>query len=158
MARKVTPVKGFNWRIEINGIDSFECQSVTIPSAETEAIEHGAGGAIVKTAGQVNVGDLTFAKLKPTNVADNEAWEWMKRAQDSVTGNGQEPQFAEKDITIKLLSVDNETTLYEYFCTGVWVKKIEYTELSKTASENVMETVTCSVDSVDQQRVPSQIL
>ena len=64
MARKVQPAKVFNWVISINGIDSFECQSCTIPSPEIGKVEHGAGGVTVKTPGMVNVGDMTFAKLK----------------------------------------------------------------------------------------------
>lgn len=155
MARKVQPAKGFNWRIEIEGIDSFECQSANIPSPEIESVEHGAGGVMVKTAGMVNVGDITFSKLKPINIGDSAAWDWMEDAQSSSTGNGELPQFYEKDITVKLLAPDNTTTLYEWFCEGVWVKKVEYNELSKTSSENVLETVTLSVDSVKLIRKPT---
>lgn len=154
MNKKVQPVKVFNWVIEIDGIDSFECQSVTIPSPEIGKIEHGAGGTIVKTAGMVNVGDLTFAKLKPINVGDAAAWDWMTEAQDSVTGNGNFPQFYEKDITIRSLAPDNETTLYAWSCEGVFVTKIEYNELNKTSEENLLETVTCSVDSVSLIATP----
>lgn len=156
MARKVFPAKAFNWRIEIQGIDSFECQTCNIPVPETEKVEHGGGGRIVKTPGMVNVGDLTFSKLKPVNAADSEAWDWMERAQSSSTGNGEAPQFVEKDVVIKLLSPDNETTLYTWAIEGVWVLKVEYNELSKTASENVAETVTCSVDGVKLTDTPQQ--
>jgi len=148
------PVKVFNWRISINGIDSFECQTCSIPSPEIEAIEHGGGGRMVKTAGMINVADLTFSKLKPMNKADNRAWEWFKQAMDSVTGDGQMPQLYEQDVTISMLAPDNVTTLYQFDCEGVWVKKIEYSELSRTTSENVLETVTCSVDGVNLVRVP----
>lgn len=156
MARKVQPTKAFNWRLSINGIDTFECQTCNIPSPEIESIEHGGGGRIVKTPGMVNVGDITFSKLKPINIGDSAAWDWMERAQSSSTGNGEFPQFVEQDISISLLAPDNQTTLYEWFCEGVWVKKVEYNELSKTASENVLETVTCSIDSVQLRRTPQQ--
>jgi|TARA_R110000850_G_scaffold169326_3_gene294505 hypothetical protein len=154
MDKKVQPVKVFNWVIEIDGIDSFECQSVTIPSPEIGKIEHGAGGVIVKTAGMVNVGDLTFSKLKPINVGDAGAWNWMIQAQDSSTGNGNFPQFYEKDITIRSLAPDNQTTLYAWACEGVFITKIEYNELNKTSEENLLETVTCSVDSVSLLTTP----
>ena len=76
---------------------------------------------------------------KPINSGDSTAWDWMERAQSSSTGNGEFPQFYEEDISIRLLASDNKTTLYQWFCEGVWVSKIEYTELSKTSEENVLE-------------------
>lgn len=157
MAFKVQPVKVFNWIIDLDGIDSFECQTCNIPVPEIEAIEHGAGGRLVKTAGMINVGDLVFSKLKPINRADNAAMEWFKKAMNSKTGNGEYPQFYEKDVSIRLLAPNNVDTLYKYELEGVWVKKIEPSELSKTTSENFLETVTCSVDGIDLVQVPQPV-
>jgi hypothetical protein len=154
MGNKVQPQKVFNWVIALDGIDSFECQTLTLPSPEIEATEHGGGGRIVKTAGMVNVGDLVFSKLKPINKADSRAWTWFNQAMSSTTGNGEAPQLYEKDVSVRLLKADNVSTTYRYDMEGVWVKKIEYSELSKTSSDNVLETVTCSVDGMNQVQVP----
>ena len=68
--KTATPVKSFQFLVEIDGIDQFEIQSVEPPEMEIETAEHGAGLHKVKTGGIVKFGDpsilLRFAlgKLK----------------------------------------------------------------------------------------------
>jgi hypothetical protein len=150
MGRKVQPVKVHNWRIEIDGLDTFECQTCNIPVPEIEVVEHGAGNHKQKTAGLVSVGELSFTKLKPLDGSDSWAWDWFKQVQDTKTGKGGYPQFYEKSVIVKLMGPDNETTAYAWLCDGVFIIKIEYNELSKVTSENVIETVTCSVDEINR--------
>ena len=149
MGRKVQPNKVHNWRIEIDGLDTFECQTCNIPTKEIEVVEHGGGNLKQKTAGIVVVSELAFTKLKPLDGADSWAWDWLKDVQDTQTGKGNYPQFYEKSVVVKLLGPDNETTTYAWICDGVFITKIEYNEFSKVTSENVIETVTCSVDDIN---------
>lgn len=143
MAQKV-----FNFAIEIEGIDQFLIQDVKEPEVEIGAVEHGATNYNVKTAGGVAVSDAELQKIIPAATGDKWAWDWMRTAQDPITGTGQLPSQYKKDIVFKVLSPQGNT-IEAYLWEGAWVRKSSKSNRKRgNQNENVIETVTISVDRV----------
>lgn len=143
MAQKV-----FNFAIEIDGIDQFLIQDVKEPEIEIGAVEHGATNYNVKTAGGVAVSDAELQKIIPAATGDKWAWDWMRTAQDPITGTGQLPSQYKKDIVFKVLSPQGNT-IEAYLWEGAWVRKSSKSNRKRgNQNENVIETVTISVDRV----------
>lgn len=150
MARVANPRKVFNFMIEVDGIDQFAVQVATPPTVGIEAVEHGDTNHTIKTAGRLTVGDFTVQKLKPLPSSDVWAWRWLKRAQDFKKGGGELPINYKKTIVIRELSTDNSTTANRWILEGCWVKEVSQTDFDRMSSDNVIETVVFSVDTVDQ--------
>lgn len=148
MAQIANTRKVFNFRVEILGMDQWELQKVTLPEVEIEAVEHGDTNHSVKTAGRVTVGDLVFEKLRPLPSADNWAWNWLNQAQDMMIGGGQLPINFKQTIVVKEMDNTGTATLNRWVCEGCWVKKISQSDFDRTSSDNIIETITLSVDRV----------
>lgn len=148
MAQIANTRKVFNFRVEIAGMDQWEIQKVTLPEVEIEAVEHGDTNHKVKTAGMVTVGDLVFEKLRPLPSSDNWAWNWLNQAQDMALGGGQLPINFKQTIVLKEMDNTGNSTLNRWVCEGCWVKKISQSDFDRAASDNIIETITLSVDRV----------
>ena len=144
-ARKV-----FQFRIEIDGIDQFEVQKVTLPEVTVEQVEHGDTNHKIKTAGQVTVGNLTLEKLKRIPNSDTSAWDWLRTAQSQITGGGTLAAVYKKILIIKEMDVTGTVTINRHVCTGCWPTKISQNDLDRMSSDNVIQTVELSVDVYEQ--------
>lgn len=137
---KVNPLKQFAYVVEINGLDQFVCQELTLPDVTVEETEHTEGNAIIRTAGLSRVGDLTLSNLKPADTAEQWALDLINSVQNRTTGVGGTPEQYELTIVVRLR--DNAgATVISYECTGCWCKKALGMSLSKTSSDNIMEEV-----------------
>lgn len=150
MAQIANTRKVFNFVVEVDGLNQFEVQKITLPETEIEATEHGDTNHAVKTAGRVIIGDLVFEKLRPLPTTDRWAWNWLKLAQNTKTGGGQLPVNYKKTIVIKEMSTDNITTVNSWILEGVWPKKIGQADFDRMSSDNIIETITFSVDDIDR--------
>lgn len=151
MAQVANTRKVFNFQIEIDGVNQFEVQKVTVPTPEVEAVEHGDTNHSVKTAGRIKVEDMVFEKLRPLPTTDTWAWDWLKRAQDFDNGGGELPENYKKQVVIKEMSTNNTTTVNKWIADGVWPKKISQSDFDRMSSDNIIETITFSVDKVKRQ-------
>jgi len=145
MAKQAYTRKSFQYRVEIDGIDEFEIQKVSIPSVEIDVVEHGDTNRAIKTAGMVKTGDLVLEKIRPIG---NDSWAYneLALAQNVLTGGGTIPVQFKKPIVIKEMDSTGFATLNRWLCTGCWVKKIESSDLDRMSSDAIIETVTFSVD------------
>jgi phage tail-like protein len=147
MASINNPVKVFDFAIEIDGLNQFLVQEVNIPAIEIEAAEHGDSNSKVKTAGMVNVEDITLKKLVATDVTESWAWDWLNAAQNMNTGGGGLSSAYRRNIVIRQFNPDRTTKRY-WICQAAWVKRIEHDTQNRMASDNMFETVTLSVDKI----------
>lgn len=141
MAGLTTPRKDFRYVLEFNGANSFLIQEVTPPSVELTEVEHAAPGNIpnAKTPGKMKVGDLEVKKLKPAHLQDTWAWDMMIKAATDL-----QPNFTQVGF-LKELGPDMVTTVETFFLGEAWVKKIDSSGYKGMGSENIIETVTFSV-------------
>lgn len=150
MAKVANTRKSFNFKIEVDGVDQFEVQKVDIPEVELDSVEHGDINYSVKTAGRVKVGDLVLEKIKPIPGSDSWAWDWLRSAQSQLAGGGLLPLAYKRILTIKEMDTTGLITLNRYICTGCWVKKVKTSTLDRTSSDNLIETITLSVDTIEK--------
>lgn len=148
MANISNPRKAFKFIVEVNGLNQFEVQKVTLPETEIEEVKHGDANRDVKTPGRVMVGDMVFEKLRPLPGSDLWAWEWFNACQNMQTGGGELPINVWQMIIIKEMDNTGLITANSWVCEEVWPKKISATELDRNASENLIETITFSVGRV----------
>ncbi len=140
--------KSFNFKIEINGLDQFECQKITLPETEIEKVEHGDTNFKVKTAGQVKLGEIKIEKLKRLPGSDTWAWQWLKQAQNMETGGGGLAANYKRTVIIKEMTPSGLGTLNSWVCDGCWVSKISQSDFSRTDSENLIQSIELSVDTI----------
>lgn len=150
MPKVANPRKVFNFRVEVAGIDQFEVQKVTLPEIEIEGVEHGDVNYKVKTPGMVTVGDMTFEKLKRLPGSDTDMWDWLNQAQNITTGGGLLGLDYKRNVVIKEMDSTGTNTVNSYVCTGCWVKKIANSDFDRQGSDNSIETVTLSVDTIEK--------
>lgn len=141
MAGYANPRKDFRYLLELDGVNSFLIQEVTPPSAEFTEIMHGAPGNIpnAKSPGKPKFGDLVVKKLMPALKSDTWAWDWFGAAMAGVKNDFVKTGF------LKHLGPDGVLTVQSYFLGDVWVKKIENAPSKSMGEENMIETVTFSV-------------
>jgi len=150
MPQIADPAKVFNFVLEISGIDSWAVQTFTPPETTIEATAHGGANSDVKTAGRVTIGTASFAQLKPLPAMSNETWNWFKSAQDTKKGGGQLSSVYKKMVVVKEMYPDGKRTARRWILEGCWISGISQNEFTRTGSDNVLETVTLTVDDVDK--------
>lgn len=138
-ARKV-----FHYAIEIDGVDQLLIQDVKRPEKEIGAVKHGAAnGKDKKTAGGQTVSDAILQKIKPAPGSDKWAMDWMKKAEKGLA------EGYKKDVVFKELDPNGKTLDAEIW-EGCWIRKSSHSNYKRGAQdENVIETVTISVDDVN---------
>ena len=152
MAQISNPRKVFNFSVQIAPIpiDPFLAQKVTIPESSVDVVEHGDVNYDVKTGGRRKFGNIMMEKLQTTSGADNYMWDWMSSVQDAVIGGGLVPPFYKRIMTIFELAEDGSSILNTHICTGVWPNKINGIDLSRTESDNTIESIEFCVDIIDK--------
>lgn len=148
MSQINNPKKAFNFGIYAPGLNPYTVQTANIPDFEVETVEHGDTNYRVKTAGMMVFGNITLEKLRPLNLGDNWVWNWIRDVQNVETGGGQIAEIYKRNIDIVQYSYDNVTVTDRWNCWGVFPVRINNMSLSRTQSENSMETIELSVDRV----------
>lgn len=141
-ARKV-----FNYEVEINGLNQFEVQKLTLPDINIEQVEHGDANHKIKTPGMVTVGNCTLEKIKRLPGADNWAWNWLRDAQNMNTGTGTLASGHKMTLIVRERTPTGLSANY-WLLEGCWVCRISQSDFSRTDSENIIQTVEISVDRV----------
>ena len=143
-------LKVFNFAIEINGVDVGLIQDVKFPEVEIGAVSHGGSNYDIKTAGGVTVTDAELQKIKPAPEGDSWAWDWLNKAQNPMTDSGGLAEDYKQNVIFKELA-PNGTTLNSWLWEGCFVRKVSTTNYKRgNQSENIIETVTLSVDRVEK--------
>lgn len=145
MAQINNPRKVFNFRLELDGVDQFEIQKVTIPEIKIDVVEHGDTNYKVKTGGMISFGDMTLEKLVPMTNVDTNFWDWISTVQDPYVGGGALPDVYMRDIVIKEMDSTGTVTLNKFLCEGCWPHTIKRNDADRMTSDNVLETITLAV-------------
>jgi hypothetical protein len=151
MAYVNNPAKVFNFRIDFPGRpwNQWLAQKVTIPEHEIEVVEHGDANHVIKTGGLIKFGMITVEKISEATQPDSFAWGWIRQVQSVIRRGGDLPIQYKATCLITQLSVDGITPLNVWECTGVWPSKINGIDLSRTESENTMQTIEFCVDGIE---------
>ena len=150
MAKFANQRKKFNCTIQISPdpINPFVFQKVTLPDAEIEEVAHGDTNHDIKTAGRVTYGKIVCEKLLPSSEGDAYMWSWFDTCQSSLIGGGAPPQIYKKVITVVEMAEDGATILNTWVAEGVWPSSLPGTELDRQASDNTIENIEFSVDTL----------
>lgn len=151
-AQVKNPRKKFNFSLTFpkHPLNPFLCQKVNLPDLEIEQVSHGDINSDVKTAGRVSVGNITVEKLLVTSGSDTWGMDWFYSAQDPINGGGLTPAQYKEEMVINELAEDGVSIINSWLCTGVWPCKVSGIELDRTSSDNTIETIEFSVDTVDK--------
>ena len=152
MAKFASPRKKFNFSIQISPdpINPFLFQKVTLPDADIEKVAHGDTNHDIKTAGRVEYGNIVCEKLLPSNAGDAYMWSWFDTCQSSLLGGGAPPSLYKKIITIVEMAEDGATILNTWIAEGVWPASLGGVELDRSASDNTIESIEFSVDTLSK--------
>ena len=144
MSAEFNPIKQFQWTIELDGVDQFECQKVDIPEVSLGETVHNGDGFKPKTPNGINVSDMVLHSIRQTGFTENKMWDWLFTCYDPDTGGStQEYSDYAKIGFLKLWNPDFKTCIHKYQFKA-WPKKISSNSFDKSASENIIEKVTFS--------------
>lgn len=146
MAKIANTAKLFNFAIEINGLNQFEVQTVELPQISVEVAEHGDVNYNVKTPGRITTGDLKLEKIRPLPTTDNWAWSWFNAGADPFTGVGALAGNIKRVIVVRELDSSGLVAVNSYLLEGCFIKSIEFAKYDRMSTDNVIETITISVD------------
>ena len=152
MAMIENPRKVFNFSIQIAQapIDPFLAQKVVVPEITADIVEHGDTNHDIKTAGRVKYSTVNIEKIMTTSGADNYMFDWLYSCQDPIIGGGLIPTAYKRTITITELAEDGTSILNTWVLTGCWPSKINSMNLSRTDSDNTMESIEICVDKIEK--------
>lgn len=148
MAHIANTRKVFNYAIEINGVNQFECQGVEFPELSVEVVEHGDTNYSVKTPGRVKVGDIKIEKVKPMPGTDRWAWDWFNAGQDPFVGGGALAGNVKKMIVIRELDSSGLIILNSWVAEGCFINTLGQSKFDRMSSDNIIQNLSISVDRV----------
>lgn len=148
LANPVNPRKKFPWSVEFEGLEPALVQKVQLPELSVDVQEHGVSNIVVKTGGMVKVGDCVLSKLMFMNKNENWAYNWLREVSDPETGVVGLPSQYKKNGYIIFYGPDMESVLEKWQIIGAFPKTLSKEELDRAATENLIEVVTLSVDTV----------
>lgn len=146
MAHIPNPRKQFQFQVFINGMNPFLAQTVKLPDDESDIVEHGDAGFMVKTAGMKKLGQLTIGKISPAEITDNQFRDWRLQIMSTRRGGGDLPSLYKKSCIVEELSNDGISVIARHIYSGVWPQKLNGIDLSRTSSDNTITTVEFCVD------------
>ena len=152
MANIKSPRKKFNFSIQIvpAPINPFLAQKVTAPEIGLGVAKHGDTNHDIKTAGRVEIGDITIEKIISTGGADNYFFDWLKSCNDELIGGGLVPDEYKRQLLITELAEDGTSILNTHIAIGCWPNKINGMDFDRMSTENSVESITLSVDKYDK--------
>lgn len=129
------PYAGFNFRMEIDGVEVAGFKEITGIEMSTEVIDYSEGDdqnyTVRKIPGNTNYTNITF---KRGIVEGTDLWEWC----DTINDHARE--IERKSVTINLLDNEGEPqktyTLYE-----AWPCRYKTADLDATADELALEEI-----------------
>jgi phage tail-like protein len=146
MAKVANPRKDFQFTVEIDGLNAFECQKFTPADVEVDVVAHADTNHDVKTGGRLKVGEIVMEKLKPLPTSDKWAWDWLMSVQNPITGGGELPLNYKKPVVVRELDTTGIIVVNTWVYSGCFVSKISNKPLDRMSSDNQIETVTIQAD------------
>lgn len=150
MAKVRNTRKGFNFKIEIDGINQFEVQKFTPPEVEVEVVKHAGANKDQKTAGRVVIGEAKLEKVIPAPGSDKWAWDWLLQAQNPRTGTGGLKEDYGRIIVVKEMHPNGQTALNTWILEDAWCSKLSQSDYDRATSDNIIQTMTLQVDELDR--------
>lgn len=143
-----TPRLGFNFLIEVNGVNAALVEKVGGLKQTIEEVQTSPGGVPFKYtfAAGVSYDDITLEKIMPADEEDNWAYDWMKKAVDPVAGKLGLAADYKKEIAIHHLDL-NGNVLQTWRFAGAWIKEVSVSNAdAMNKADKVMQTVVIKVD------------
>lgn len=137
------PYAGFNFRMEIEGVEVAGFKEISGLEMETTVIEYAEGDdkntGIKKIPGRTNFSEVT---CKRGIVEGTELWEWCKTVKDYPR------EIERKSITINLLDNAGEPQK-TYTLTAAWPKKYTLGTLDAGADDLAMEEIVFVFENIE---------
>jgi phage tail-like protein len=136
------PIRSYRFAVEIEGVDQFSIQKVTLPEFGMSVVEHGGADRNIKTASKKVIGNATFEKLKSLEGSDRWAYDWVSTAVKAL------PTVYKRNIVVKELANDGLLTVNRWLLEGCFVVNVSHSDLDRMADANHIQTVELSVDDI----------
>lgn len=152
MAEISNPRKEFNFTIKVvpDPINPMAFQEVIQPDSSIEQALHGESNYDIKTPGRRIIGEGKLKKLSSADGADNYMWDWHDSCQSTLIGGGAVPDYIKKTLIITELGTDGHTPINTWVWKGCWPTKINGLSHKRRSSDNSIEEIDISVDSVEK--------
>lgn len=151
-AKIKNPRKKFLWGIQFinHPINQYLFQKVGVPDKSLEQVKHGDINRDVKTAGRVEIGNLTAEKLETTSGSDTWIWDWMDSIQSTALGGGLSPSQYWEKVLVTEYAEDGTSVLNQWICEEVWPMKLNGRALERMSSDNTIDSIEFSVGDINK--------
>lgn len=136
------PTHTYSFRVEVDGIDQWQIQSITLPEQSVSVIEHGGGDHNIKTAGKRAIGNATLKHLNSLAGDNQFGYNWLMLTKTGV------PAAYKKIVIVKELGQDNISTVKTWTLMGCFPIRKSQNDLDRMAAENTLVELELSVDEV----------
>jgi phage tail-like protein len=127
------PFRSFNFRLQIDGVDSGGFSECSGLSAESDSVDYREGTdrnpSVRKLTGLIKFANVV---LKRGYTINGELWAWYKKIHD---GNNDR-----RNVTITLLNEEHQDVL-SWHLDNAWLKKIEGPSFKASGNEIAIESV-----------------
>lgn len=141
--------KKFAFIVEIEGVTSAAFTKCSELSAEIAKVEQYEGGSLIpnKSPGRVTVSDVTLER-GVTN-GDSDLYDWWLQVVRMSANIGLIDDEYKKSVEILQLDRDG-SVIRRWVLDGAWPTKMVIGEWDNNADENVVESVTLTLDTFDK--------
>lgn len=138
----------FQFVIEVDGLEAFEAQKVTLPEIEVETATHGGANHDIPTPGRIKYGDLVIEKIRPL-VPDSFAMNWINSTANPMTGTGGLASNISRTVVIRELSPDGTVAINSWVCYGCFPKRLAQDDFDRMSSDNIKQRLTLAVTKME---------
>jgi phage tail-like protein len=139
----------YRFAVSIDGFKGAYFQKADRPKITFDEVEFNPAGSHrpEKLPGRVSFGDIVLEKGVSAEGVDNAVYLWMRDSVNFLSGVGKEPGGLVRDVEITEYSRTG-AVVQTYIYGGAWVKEFDGGELSGDSSDNVIDSITISYQSL----------
>jgi phage tail-like protein len=127
------PFRGYNFQVDIDGIDSMAFSEVTGLTAEGDSVDYREGSEVTNTVrklvGLRKYGNVT---LKRGYTKNDEFWKWYEKIAGGLPDR--------RSVTITLMNEARDPVL-TWACAEAWINKVEGPSFNASGNEVAIESV-----------------
>ena len=140
------PKKGYNWVIEIDGIDAFTARSTKRPTIGFGTVEVPYLNMTRKFAGKFEFEPIDLVLMDPVDdSAAEKTMDWIRLVGDPATVSKNPAALYKKDFRLKLIS-GNGIVIETWQILGAWPQSVDFGDLDYGADDPVQISISLNLD------------
>ena len=143
-------IHAFQFTIEVNGLNAFECQKFTPSEIGNDIAEHGGANHNVPTMGRVTYTDAVLEKIRPLPGADRWAFDWINSGANPMTGGGAMTSNIARMVVIRELDPSGTGVINTWVYHGCVPVRLAGDDYDRMSSDNLKQRLSIRPTRIEQ--------